>query len=132
MNVIKDGQVVNDVIIQEGVLTNERVNDTVAEPVVYMLDRYVVGASTACMPTAASTRISTPGRELRAAGVREERAAAAARRPARRQRAEPLLHVRRDRSPGHARGQLRAGGDRSERRGLLIEALKTARICKNW
>ena len=43
MNVIKDGQVVNDVIIQEGVLTNERVNDAVAEPVVYMLDRYVVG-----------------------------------------------------------------------------------------
>ncbi|MEY5100624.1 MAG: glutamate--cysteine ligase, partial [Pseudomonadota bacterium] len=43
MNVIKDGQVVNDVIIQEGVLTNERINDAVAEPVVYMLDRHVVG-----------------------------------------------------------------------------------------
>jgi glutamate--cysteine ligase len=34
---------VSEVIIQEGVLTNERVNDAVAEPVVYMLDRYVVG-----------------------------------------------------------------------------------------
>jgi len=43
MNVIKDGQTVNDVIIQEGVLTNERINDAVAEPVVYMMDRYVVG-----------------------------------------------------------------------------------------
>lgn len=43
MNVIKDGQTVNEVIIQEGVLTNERVNDSVAEPVVYMMDRYVVG-----------------------------------------------------------------------------------------
>jgi glutamate--cysteine ligase len=43
MSVIKDGQTVNDVIIQEGVLTNERVNDSVAEPVVYMMDRYVVG-----------------------------------------------------------------------------------------
>jgi glutamate--cysteine ligase len=43
MNVIKDGQQVSDVIIQEGVLTNERVNDAVAEPVVYMMDRYVVG-----------------------------------------------------------------------------------------
>src|SRR5215207_9237302 len=32
-----------DVIIQEGVLTNERINDAVAEPVVYMMDRYVVG-----------------------------------------------------------------------------------------
>jgi glutamate--cysteine ligase len=43
MSVIKDGQVVSDVIIQEGVLTNERMNDAVAEPVVYMMDRYVVG-----------------------------------------------------------------------------------------
>ena len=43
MNMIKDGQTVNEVIIQEGVLTNERVNDSVAEPVVYMMDRYVVG-----------------------------------------------------------------------------------------
>ncbi len=43
MNVIKDGQVVSDVIIQEGVLTHERINDAVAEPVVYMMDRYVVG-----------------------------------------------------------------------------------------
>ena len=32
-----------EVIIQEGVLTNERMNDAVAEPVVYMIDRYVVG-----------------------------------------------------------------------------------------
>ncbi|MEY3287733.1 MAG: glutamate--cysteine ligase [Pseudomonadota bacterium] len=43
MSVIKEGQPVSEVIIQEGVLTNERVNDAVAEPVVYMLDRYVVG-----------------------------------------------------------------------------------------
>ncbi|MSQ56228.1 MAG: glutamate--cysteine ligase [Limnohabitans sp.] len=43
MSVIKDGQTVNDVIIQEGVLTYERMNDAVAEPVVYMIDRYVVG-----------------------------------------------------------------------------------------
>ena len=32
-----------DIVLQEGVLTHERVNDAVAEPVVYMLDRYVVG-----------------------------------------------------------------------------------------
>ena len=32
-----------EVIIQEGVLTHERVNAAVAEPVVYMMDRYVVG-----------------------------------------------------------------------------------------
>ncbi|PKO42270.1 MAG: glutamate--cysteine ligase [Betaproteobacteria bacterium HGW-Betaproteobacteria-3] len=43
MSVIKDGQTVSEVIIQEGVLTHERINDAVAEPVVYMMDRYVVG-----------------------------------------------------------------------------------------
>ena len=32
-----------DVLVQEGVLTHERINDAVAEPVVYMMDRYVVG-----------------------------------------------------------------------------------------
>ncbi len=43
MSVIKEGQEVSEVIIQEGVPTFERVNDAVAEPVVYMIDRYVVG-----------------------------------------------------------------------------------------
>lgn len=39
----KDKQEPSEVIVQEGVLTNERVHDGVAEPVVYMMDRYVVG-----------------------------------------------------------------------------------------
>jgi glutamate--cysteine ligase len=43
MSTTKDGQPLSEVIIQEGVLTNERVNDAVAEPVVYLMDRYVVG-----------------------------------------------------------------------------------------
>ncbi|MEY2800820.1 MAG: hypothetical protein RL513_404 [Pseudomonadota bacterium] len=43
MDVIKDGQQVSEVIIQEGVMTHERVLEAVAEPVVYMMDRYVVG-----------------------------------------------------------------------------------------
>ncbi|MBI3382819.1 MAG: glutamate--cysteine ligase [Aquabacterium sp.] len=43
MSVVKDGQEVNRVIIQEGVPTYEQINDAVAEPVVYMIDRYVVG-----------------------------------------------------------------------------------------
>ena len=38
-----DVGIAKDLIIQEGVLTNERMNDAVAEPVVYMMDRYVVG-----------------------------------------------------------------------------------------
>ncbi|WP_454762693.1 glutamate--cysteine ligase [Cupriavidus campinensis] len=43
MSVVKEGLEVSDVIIQEGVHTFEKVNDAVAEPVVYMIDRYVVG-----------------------------------------------------------------------------------------
>ena len=41
--VLKDGEDACEVILQEGVPTYERVNDAVAEPVVYMIDRYVVG-----------------------------------------------------------------------------------------
>ena len=43
MAVVKDGLEVTDVIIQEGVPTFEHINESVAEPVVYMIDRYVVG-----------------------------------------------------------------------------------------
>lgn len=43
MSVVKDGKVVSDIIIQEGVPTYESIKDAVAEPVVYMIDRYVVG-----------------------------------------------------------------------------------------
>jgi glutamate--cysteine ligase len=43
MSTTKDGQALSEVIIQEGVQTHERINDAVAEPVVYMMDRYVVG-----------------------------------------------------------------------------------------
>jgi glutamate--cysteine ligase len=43
MSVIKEGLEVSEVIIQEGVHTFESINEGVAEPVVYMIDRYVVG-----------------------------------------------------------------------------------------
>ncbi|MDP3670620.1 MAG: glutamate--cysteine ligase [Telluria sp.] len=43
LSVIKDGVEVSDVIIQEGVPTFESIKDAVAEPVVYMIDRYVIG-----------------------------------------------------------------------------------------
>ena len=40
----KDIELFNgELVVQEGVLTKERMNDAVAEPVVYMMDRYVVG-----------------------------------------------------------------------------------------
>ncbi|CCD37697.1 Glutamate--cysteine ligase [Candidatus Paraburkholderia kirkii UZHbot1] len=43
MNDAKEGLQVHDVIVQEGVHTFERLENAVAEPVVYMIDRYVVG-----------------------------------------------------------------------------------------
>jgi glutamate--cysteine ligase len=43
MAVVKDGLEVSEVIIQEGVPTYEKVEEAVAEPVVYLVDRYVVG-----------------------------------------------------------------------------------------
>jgi glutamate--cysteine ligase len=43
LSVAQGGRPVHEVIIQEGVLTGERINDAVAEPVVYLMDRYVVG-----------------------------------------------------------------------------------------
>ena len=43
MSVVKEGLKVTEVIIQEGVHTEETINDSVAEPVVYMIDHFVVG-----------------------------------------------------------------------------------------
>lgn len=43
MATIKEGQPVHEVIIQEGVYTFESVDGGVAEPVVYMVDQFVVG-----------------------------------------------------------------------------------------
>jgi len=43
MSVVKEGLEVSEVLIQEGVHSFETVNEAVAEPVVYMIDRYVVG-----------------------------------------------------------------------------------------
>jgi len=43
MAVGKEGLEVHDVLVQEGVYTFESINEAVAEPVVYMVDHYVVG-----------------------------------------------------------------------------------------
>jgi glutamate--cysteine ligase len=43
MSVVKEGMEVSEVIIQEGVPTIETVEESTAEPVVYMIDRFVVG-----------------------------------------------------------------------------------------
>jgi glutamate--cysteine ligase len=43
MAVVKEGLEVREVMIQEGVHTFETINDAVAEPVVYMMDHFVIG-----------------------------------------------------------------------------------------
>ncbi|OIR10446.1 glutamate-cysteine ligase [mine drainage metagenome] len=43
MAVVKEGMQVSDVLIQEGVYTFEDINGAVAEPVIYMVDHFVVG-----------------------------------------------------------------------------------------
>jgi len=43
MAVVKEGLQVQEVLVQEGVYTFETVRDAAAEPVVYMIDRFVVG-----------------------------------------------------------------------------------------
>jgi glutamate--cysteine ligase len=43
MRATRDTREISEVIIQEGVPTYERINEAVAEPVVCMIDRYVVG-----------------------------------------------------------------------------------------
>jgi glutamate--cysteine ligase len=43
MAVVKEGMQVSDVLIQEGVYTFEDIDGAVAEPVIYMVDHFVVG-----------------------------------------------------------------------------------------
>ena len=43
MAVVKEGLAVSDVLVQEGVYTFETIDEAVAEPVIYMVDHFVVG-----------------------------------------------------------------------------------------
>jgi glutamate--cysteine ligase len=43
MSVVKEGLQVSEVMIQEGVYTFESITEAVAEPVVYMMDHFVIG-----------------------------------------------------------------------------------------
>lgn len=57
-------------MVQEGVLTQERVNDAVAEPVIYTMDRYVVGGFTGCTRGVGWMKENLmPGLRVRAVGV---------------------------------------------------------------
>ena len=62
MATVQGGMPVSEVILQEGVLTHERINAAVAEPVVYMMDRYVVGGFYRVhAERAADENLSAPG-----------------------------------------------------------------------
>ena len=43
MSVVKEGNEVSEIIIQEGIHTEESINGAVTEPVVYMIDHFVIG-----------------------------------------------------------------------------------------
>ena len=43
MSVVKEGLSVSEVLVQEGIHTEETINSAVAEPVVYMIDHFVIG-----------------------------------------------------------------------------------------
>jgi glutamate--cysteine ligase len=72
MAVVKEGLQVTEVIIQEGVHTFETVEEGVAEPVVYMIDRYVVGGFYRVHTARGrDENLNAPGMHLQAAGLRD-------------------------------------------------------------
>jgi hypothetical protein len=85
-----------------------------------MMDRYVVGGFYRVhAERGVDENLNAPGASFVPLAFAESTTASAGRQ-ARRQRAQPLLHVRRDRPPGHAGGQLRAGSHRPRRRNLRL------------
>ena len=49
MSTIKDGAKVREVIIQEGIHTEENIDGAVTEPVIYMIDHFVIGGFYSCL-----------------------------------------------------------------------------------
>ena len=70
MAVVKEGLEVTSVIIQEGVPTFESIDDAIAEPVVYMIDRFVVGGFYRVHAARQGREPQCAGRAVRAARVR--------------------------------------------------------------
>ena len=110
-----------ELIVQEGVLTNERVHDGVAEPVVYMMDRYVVGGFYRVhAERGTDENLNLPGASFVPLAFSESAHLPQPGRQAGRERTEPLLHVRRDRPAGDGGGELRARSHRPGRRSLRM------------
>ena len=124
MSVIKEGMSVSQVIIQEGVHTKERVSDGVAEPVVYMIDRYVVGGFYRVHSGPRRGREpQCAGHALRAAGFRNELLPSPTSCQNARRAAEPLLRLRCGRPPGAARRRRLNSNARRRRRKSLNRSI---------
>ena len=125
MSVIKEGMSVSQVIIQEGVHTNERVSDGVAEPVVYMIDRFVVGGFYRVHSgRAKDENLNAPGMHFEPAGLRDELLPARPV-PEPRRATQPLLRLRRRCAPGAARRVAGVGTHGAGGRGRFINKLTT-------
>ena len=115
MSVVKEGLEVSSVIIQEGVPTFESIHDAIAEPVVYMIDRFVVGGFYRVhTERGKDENLNAPGAQVRAARVRG--AVHPRSRRAGGLRAQPLLRLRRRRATCATGGGHRSRGARGSRR----------------
>ena len=113
MAVEQGGQDVTDAIIQEGVYTFERSEEKAAEPVVYMIDHYVIGGFYRVHGArAADENLNAPGSAsspwrcevLQPPGLLARRRIAA----------QPLLRLRRGGTPGPAGGGARNRAGQTE------------------
>ena len=57
---VKEGLEVSEVIVQEGIYTYETMNGAVSEPVVYMMDRFVIGGFFRVHEGRGAMKTSTP------------------------------------------------------------------------
>jgi glutamate--cysteine ligase len=106
MSVIKEGLAVSQVIIQEGVHSYERVGsgkeEGVAEPVVYMIDRFVVGGFYRVHSgRGKDENLNAPGMHFEPLAF--ETSCSCRTMPESRCRAQPLLRLRRRRPAGTTR-----------------------------
>ena len=130
MSVIKDGVTVTDVMIQEGVPTFESINDAVAEPVVYMIDRYVVGGFYRIhAERGIDQNLNAPGSQYVPLAFAQQHAVPDLQGQAGHGGAEPLLRVRRGGAPGVAGGVAGAGAHRSGSGDLLIRFRTPGSFC---
>ena len=128
MAIVKEGLEVTSVIIQEGVPTFESINDAIAEPVVYMIDRFVVGGFYRVHTARGKDEnLNAPGAQFVPLAF-ESPCIPDLREPAG-LRAQPLLRVRRRRAPRAAcRGPSRSRSSRRARPPETVRRVISRRV----